>query len=93
VLLEREAFAVGQLRHTYFPCLQRFTHAALPARRYGTAWRCSPTCSSAIANVGGTWVAEVAWQLGVKPQEYREIEAGKRSPDFETWDRICKFYG
>jgi transcriptional regulator with XRE-family HTH domain len=38
-------------------------------------------------------VAEVAWQLGVKPQEYREIEAGKRSPDFETWDRICKFYG
>jgi hypothetical protein len=29
----------------------------------------------------------------VKPQEYRELEAGTRSPDFETWDRICKPYG
>jgi hypothetical protein len=23
----------------------------------------------------------------------RELEAGTRSPDFETWDRICKPYG
>jgi hypothetical protein len=36
---------------------------------------------------------QVAWRLGVKPQEYRALEAGKRSPDFDTWDRICKLYG
>jgi hypothetical protein len=36
---------------------------------------------------------KVAWRLGVKPQEYRDLEAGTRSPDFETWDRICKRYG
>jgi DNA-binding XRE family transcriptional regulator len=36
---------------------------------------------------------QVAWRLGVKPQEYRELEAGKRMPDFETWDRICKLFG
>ena len=26
-------------------------------------------------------------------REYGEIEAGDRSPSFETWDRICKTYG
>jgi transcriptional regulator with XRE-family HTH domain len=41
----------------------------------------------------GFSIGQVAWRLGVKPQEYRELEAGKRSPDFETWDRICKLYG
>jgi hypothetical protein len=29
----------------------------------------------------------------VSVREYREIEAGARSPSFETWDRICKLYG
>jgi hypothetical protein len=38
-------------------------------------------------------VGQVAWRLGVKPQEYRELEAGTRSPDFDAWDRICKLYG
>jgi transcriptional regulator with XRE-family HTH domain len=41
----------------------------------------------------GFTIGQVAWRLGVKPQEYRELEAGTRSPDFETWDRICKLYG
>jgi hypothetical protein len=41
----------------------------------------------------GFTVGQVAWRLGVKPQGYRELEAGTRSPDFETWDRICKLYG
>jgi len=27
---------------------------------------------------------------GVGVREYRELEAGARSPSFETWDRICK---
>ena len=25
--------------------------------------------------------------------EYLGLEAGGRSPNFETWDRICKLYG
>jgi hypothetical protein len=29
----------------------------------------------------------------MKPQTYRELEAGERWPDSETWDRICKLYG
>jgi transcriptional regulator with XRE-family HTH domain len=41
----------------------------------------------------GFTIDQVAWRLGVKPQEYRELEAGTRSPDFDTWDRICKLYG
>ena len=41
----------------------------------------------------GFTAGQVAWRLGVKPQEYRELEAGTRSPDFDTWDRICKPYG
>jgi hypothetical protein len=38
----------------------------------------------------GFTVGQVAWPVGVKPQE---LGAGTRSPDFETWDRICKLYG
>jgi hypothetical protein len=33
------------------------------------------------------------WLIGVSVREYRELEAGTGSPDFETWDRICKLYG
>jgi hypothetical protein len=29
----------------------------------------------------------------VSVREYRELEAGERSPSFETWDRICKLFG
>jgi hypothetical protein len=35
-------------------------------------------------------VGQVAWRLGVRPQESDELEAGERFPGFETWDRICK---
>jgi hypothetical protein len=31
--------------------------------------------------------------LGVSIREYRELEAGSRSPSFETWDRICNLFG
>jgi hypothetical protein len=41
----------------------------------------------------GFTIGQVAWRLGGKPQEYRELEAGARSPDLDTWDRICKLYG
>jgi hypothetical protein len=46
-----------------------------------------------IASAARFTVGQVVWRIGVKPQDYRELEAGKRSPDFETWDRICKLYG
>jgi hypothetical protein len=41
----------------------------------------------------GFTIGQVAWRLGVTPHEYRELEAGIHSPDFETWGRICKLYG
>jgi predicted transcriptional regulator len=41
----------------------------------------------------GWSVGRAAWRLGVTVREYRELEAGARSPSFETWDRICDLYG
>ena len=41
----------------------------------------------------GLRVCRAAWLVCVSVREYREIEAGERSPTFETWDRICKLYG
>jgi ribosome-binding protein aMBF1 (putative translation factor) len=41
----------------------------------------------------GWSMGQVASRLGVSVREYKEIEAGARSPTFETWDRICKLYG
>jgi transcriptional regulator with XRE-family HTH domain len=42
---------------------------------------------------GGWSVEQAAWRLGVSVREYRELEAGARSPSFDTWDRICKTLG
>jgi transcriptional regulator with XRE-family HTH domain len=41
----------------------------------------------------GWSVGQAALRLGVSFREYRELEAGARSPSFETWDRIYKLYG
>jgi hypothetical protein len=41
----------------------------------------------------GWSVGQAAWRLGITVREYREIEAGARSPSFRTWDRICKLFG
>jgi hypothetical protein len=41
----------------------------------------------------GLRVCRAAWVLGLSVAEYRQLEAGTRSPTFETWDRICKLYG
>jgi DNA-binding XRE family transcriptional regulator len=38
-------------------------------------------------------VEQAARRLGVSAAVYREIEAGTRSPAWETWDRICKALG
>ena len=41
----------------------------------------------------GLTVGQLAWRLGVTPRTYRELEAGECSPDFETYERICKLFG
>jgi DNA-binding XRE family transcriptional regulator len=40
----------------------------------------------------GWSLGQAAWQLGVSVRVYGELEAGTRSPSFETWDRICKLF-
>jgi DNA-binding XRE family transcriptional regulator len=41
----------------------------------------------------GMSVGQAAGRLGVTVHAYRELEAGARSPSWETWDRICKLFG
>jgi transcriptional regulator with XRE-family HTH domain len=41
----------------------------------------------------GFSVGQVAWRLGVRVSEYRELEAGERWPSFDIYDRICKLFG
>ena len=52
-----------------------------------------PSMIEADRTRAGWSVGEAAWRLGVTVREYRELEAGARSPSFETRDRICKLYG
>jgi hypothetical protein len=47
----------------------------------------------ARSEAGWVVVGQTAWRLGVSVPEYRELEEGTRSPNFETWDRICKLFG
>lgn len=41
----------------------------------------------------GWSIGQAAWRLGVSIREYRELEAGERWPDGETFNRICELYG
>jgi hypothetical protein len=41
----------------------------------------------------GLTVGQAAWRFGIIPAVYRELEAGTRFPNFETYDRICKLFG
>ena len=52
-----------------------------------------PTMLEQDRNRAGWSVGQAAWRLGVSIREYRELEAGARSPNLETLDRICKLYG
>ena len=38
-------------------------------------------------------MGQAAWRLGVSVREYRELEAGERWPNWETFHRICELYG
>jgi hypothetical protein len=52
-----------------------------------------PTMLAQDRKRAGWSVGQAAWRIRVSVREYRELEAGARSPSFETWDRICKLYG
>ena len=41
----------------------------------------------------GLRVCRAAWLVGVSVREYREIEAGDRTPRLGTYERICELYG
>jgi hypothetical protein len=41
----------------------------------------------------GLRVCRAAWLLGISVREYRELEAGERWPDSDTWDRLCRLFG
>jgi transcriptional regulator with XRE-family HTH domain len=47
-----------------------------------------PTMLEQDRKRAGWSVGQAAWELGVSVREYRELEAGARSPTFETYDRI-----
>jgi predicted transcriptional regulator len=41
----------------------------------------------------GLRIARASWLLGVSVPELRELEAGTRCPDFDTYERICDLFG
>jgi predicted transcriptional regulator len=41
----------------------------------------------------GLRICRAAWLVGVSVREYREIEAGDRTPSLVTYERICELYG
>jgi hypothetical protein len=38
-------------------------------------------------------MGQVAWRLGISVHEYRELEAGERWANWETFHRVCELYG
>ena len=52
-----------------------------------------PTMLEQDRRRAGWSVAQTAWRLGITAREYREIEAGERWPNGETFNRICEMYG
>jgi DNA-binding XRE family transcriptional regulator len=41
----------------------------------------------------GIRVCRAAWLIGISVREYREIEAGDRTPNLDTYRRISELYG
>jgi hypothetical protein len=41
----------------------------------------------------GLRVCSAAWLVGVSVQEYRELEAGDRTPSLDTYRRISELHG
>ena len=38
-------------------------------------------------------IARASWLVGVTVREYREIEAGTKAPDWDTYERVCELFG
>jgi transcriptional regulator with XRE-family HTH domain len=51
-----------------------------------------PTMLEHDRKQAGLSVEQAARRLRVSVREYRELEAGERWSDWETFDRICKLY-
>ena len=41
----------------------------------------------------GLRIARASWLVGVTVREYREIEAGTRVPDGDTYERVAELFG
>ena len=41
----------------------------------------------------GLRIARASWLVGVSVREYREIEAGTKVPDRDTYERVCELFG
>ena len=52
-----------------------------------------PTMLEEDRKRAGWSVGQAAWEVGVTVREYREIEAGERRPNWETFNRICELCG
>jgi hypothetical protein len=76
--------------HRDLPSRRRFKGRSsnLSCRNGGVPWH-----AGARSEAGGLVVGQAAWRLGISVRDYLELEAGARSPTFETWERICKLFG
>ena len=61
-------------------------------RTYPSAVAMLPKMLEQDRTQAGWSVGRAAWELGVSIREYRELEAGARSPTLETWDHFCNPY-
>jgi predicted transcriptional regulator len=52
-----------------------------------------PTMMRRARERNGLRVCRAAWFVGVSVREYREIEAGDRTPSLDTYERISELYG
>jgi hypothetical protein len=52
-----------------------------------------PGDDAAGSQARGSQVCRAAWLVGVSVREYREIEAGDRTPSPGTYERISEVYG
>ncbi len=60
---------------------------------YGPPMAMLPTMLEEDRRRAGWSMGHVAWRVGISVREYREIEAGDRWPNGETFNRICELYG
>ena len=56
-------------------------------------WPRSPRLLENGRRRDGLRICRAAWLLGVTVPEYRELEAGERVPDADTYERIVEVFG